>query len=219
MFVFNVIILVVPKVCGIAIYSPRLDGCHNSTQGIQFCTEIVKQFAFHHFDAMMPDDTTKLDPRSGSMESQIDKHIMELCFAAERGDVQLIKRLMMHDIDSTRANYDERTALHVAASEGRIDAVRELLTAYDSIDELTKDRYGRTALDDAKHFSHDEVVRAIELWFSQKHEASPQRPSETSGVRFQQFESYSPSNPALLLGTDDESSDGDVRNFVKLRTD
>merc|ERR1711924_48625 len=74
---------------------------------------------------------------------------------------------MSQSIDVTRPNYDERTALYVAAASGRIEAVRALLKAYHSEEDLAKDRYGRTAKDDAKLFEHHDIVTAIEEYFKE----------------------------------------------------
>ena len=49
--------------------------------------------------------------------------------------------------DPNVADYDGRTALMLAASEGWVDAVRWLLAA--GADPALKDRHGHTALDDA----------------------------------------------------------------------
>jgi len=144
---------------------------------------------------MMPDDTSKCDPRAGSVEIQQDKHLMELCYAAERGDVQSIKRMMMnYEIDTTRANYDERTALHVAAASGRVEAVKELIKAYTSVEDLAKDRYGKTAIDDALSFDHKECVDAINHWFNM-----PRNPRKIAGTNREitvMFENQSESSGA-----------------------
>lgn len=46
--VSGLILLVVPKVCGIAIFSPPLDKLGNSVRGIATAERIIKEFGFHN---------------------------------------------------------------------------------------------------------------------------------------------------------------------------
>lgn len=85
----------------------------------------------------------------------------------------------IHDRD-----YDERTALHVAASEGQLDCLNYVLskwkespgdTAFVDLNRHLnrsysepQDKFKRTPLDDAKQFDHHECVdvlqKAIARW-------------------------------------------------------
>ena len=150
-------------------------------RGIEFCNELVKKFAFHHFDAMMPDDTNKLDPRQGGQSDKDDKLLHEAMFAASRGDLHTLMKVAEQGIDLRRRDYDGRTVLHIAASENNIHIVEFILNnSYsvevgdgdgESMDEeltledLEKDRYGRTALDDANYFKAHICKMLIEAHF------------------------------------------------------
>lgn len=48
----------------------------------------------------------------------------ELCTAAAQGNAELIRRYIKAGINVNAADYDKRTALHIAAAEGNLDVVR-----------------------------------------------------------------------------------------------
>jgi len=58
--------------------------------------------------------------------------------------------------DVNEGDYDRRTALHLAASEGQLDVVRLLIER--GADVSARDRWGGTPLDDARRHGH----RAVE---------------------------------------------------------
>jgi glutaminase len=58
------VMLVVPGVMGVCIWSPRLDSHGNSVRGVAFCKELVASYNFHAFDSLtVGEDTGKRDPR------------------------------------------------------------------------------------------------------------------------------------------------------------
>lgn len=62
-----------------------------------------------------------------------------LCTAVSRGDTDLLKRLLCYGIDPNSKNYDFRTPLHIAASEGLQLMAKLLLESGASV--FSKDRY------------------------------------------------------------------------------
>jgi hypothetical protein len=51
------------------------------------------------------------------------KSASELCTAAAQGNVNLIRHYIMAGINVNAADYDQRTALHIAAADGNLDVV------------------------------------------------------------------------------------------------
>lgn len=62
------LVVVVPNVMGLCIWSPRLDPVGNSVRGIAFCKELVSRFNFHVYDELLSIGT-KRDPRKKSRAS------------------------------------------------------------------------------------------------------------------------------------------------------
>jgi hypothetical protein len=70
-----------------------------------------------------------------------------LCAAAASGNVAKLEELQSCGVELSTADYDGRTALHLAASEGQVDAVRWLLDNEAAVNVV--DRVHGTPLDDA----------------------------------------------------------------------
>ena len=152
--VSGVMIIVIPNIMGIAIWSPRLDELGNSVRGVEFCKELVKRFNFHTYENVSGSDD-KIDPAHTAGESRNVK-VFKLINAACTGDLNEIARLVAHGIDLNESDYDLRTPLHLAASEGQVAVVQYLLSQ--GVDADVKDRWGSTPLDDALRHNRDDVV-------------------------------------------------------------
>ncbi|KAH9489389.1 hypothetical protein Btru_056348 [Bulinus truncatus] len=158
------IMLVVPNVVGIFMWSPPLDQYGNSCRGIQFCEELVKCFNFHNYDNLRH-TPKKMDPRMLLVDSQTNM-VLNLLFAAYNGDVTAIRRCALMGMDMNQADYDGRTALHVAAAEGHYTVVKFLLEKCNCSPNL-KDRWNFLPIDDAKRFNRQKCVDLIQT-FMQK---------------------------------------------------
>jgi len=81
-------------------------------------------------------------------------------------------------------DYDGRTALHLAASEGQTVILRFLLQIA-KVDQTIRDRWGRTALDDARTF-HRTACMALLLKAAQRKQQKQQTQSSkaTKGFKF-----------------------------------
>ena len=84
----------------------------------------------------------------------------ELIWAASTGDLTEIRRLIAQGVPLNAADYDRRTPLHLAAAEGRSDVAAYLLRH--GADADYRDRWGTTALDEARSNEHPDIVEVIE---------------------------------------------------------
>ena len=87
-----------------------------------------------------------------------------LCQAVFDGDIVLLKRLLRAGIQVNAADYDKRTAAHVAAAEGNIAAIR-MLAAHGADLSLT-DRWNNTPENEARRFQgpiKNELQRTLSM--------------------------------------------------------
>jgi glutaminase len=152
------LLIVIPNLMGIAIWSPRLDKYGNTVRGIDFCKELVNRFNFHNYDSLIKGVSSKKDPRLQKNESHING-IINLCWASSSGDMYEVQQLIARGVDVNATDYDGRTALHLAASEGHFRIVEYLLLKGANV--LAKDRWGNTPLEDAHRNTHQLVVDVI----------------------------------------------------------
>lgn len=82
-----------------------------------------------------------------------------LCAAGRSGDIEALSRMHGDGVSMSAADYDGRTALHLAAAEGQIEAVAFLLSKGAEINAV--DRWGRTPLEDAIRHEQDEAARLL----------------------------------------------------------
>ena len=83
-----------------------------------------------------------------------------LITAAAEGDAEEVALLLSLNYSViNQGDYDKRTALHLAAGEGRLDVVKLLVKA--GADVNAEDRWGGRPLDDAKRNRHDDVCEYL----------------------------------------------------------
>ena len=85
----------------------------------------------------------------------------EMCDLAMQGKLESLRLLLDCGAPTMSADYDKRTALHIAAAEGHKHIVEEFLTRKDVVAGF-KDRWDGTPLEDAKRHGHDHVVKILE---------------------------------------------------------
>ena len=152
--VSGVLMVVIPNVMGICIFSPRLDSHGNSVRGLEFCRELVRRFNFHNYD-ILTGVSEKADPRRTRIENEAEK-VDQLIWAASKGDLGAVHRLLVRGYDQDAADYDRRTPLHLAAAEGRRKVVQYLVE--NGAEVSPEDRWGGTPLDDAMRHGHVELA-------------------------------------------------------------
>ena len=125
------ILLVVPNMMGICIWSPPLDEQGNSFKGIEFCKQLNKEMNLHIFHNIISNKINLLD------SSNI--RFLQLCCDGKLKEIEQ----MIEQINVNFCDYDKRTPLHLASSEGHVEIVKFLLK---NGAKLNLDRWGHNAL-------------------------------------------------------------------------
>ncbi|EFJ46902.1 hypothetical protein VOLCADRAFT_92690 [Volvox carteri f. nagariensis] len=85
----------------------------------------------------------------------------EMCTAVYEGDLVKLRRLLRSGAPPDACDYDKRSALHIAGAEGNLAAVK-LLVEEGGADPNFQDRWGNTALDEARRVGAAPVLAYLE---------------------------------------------------------
>ena len=85
--------------------------------------------------------------------------VVELLWAASENDLIGLRRCLASGMPVSACDYDERTALHLAAADGCVEAV-EYLLAHDHPIHV-RDRWGSTPLDEARREGQEAVAEIL----------------------------------------------------------
>ncbi|XP_047954448.1 potassium channel SKOR-like isoform X1 [Salvia hispanica] len=105
------------------------------------------------------DKVASLLYKEGAMV-KIDNVGSYLCSVVARGDSDFLRRLLSNGIDPNSKDYDSRTPLHVAASQGLYLMGKLLVEAGASI--FAKDRWGNSPIDEARICGNKNMIRLME---------------------------------------------------------
>lgn len=150
------ILVVVPGIMGICLYSPPLDKKSNSCRGVEFAHRLSQRYALHFLDNHISIPTKEsVLVRKETHESK-EHIVMNMMYAAAHGDINLLTRYSDIGVDMNQSDYDMRTALHLAACNNHLNVVKYLVEQ--KVEVCPLDRWNRTPLDDALKYGHEDLV-------------------------------------------------------------
>jgi glutaminase len=196
--VSGALLLVVPRVLGLCVWSPRLDALGNSVRGIEFCKQLVARYNFHSYDSLTHAESHKRDPRLKKDQTRIEG-VVNLCWAASQGDLAEAQKLAARGVDLDGADYDGRTALHLAASEGHAHVVEYLIAQGVSLSPV--DRWGGTPLVDARRHNQEAVTTLLEAALAEPHTALSSSPGLARSRARAAFAPGSTASPPITSST------------------
>ena len=123
--VSGLIIGIIPNVMGVAVFSPKLDEVGNSSRGIEFFKKLTAKYPFHVYDNIL---NTKKQVITNNDVLNDEVNLYRLLLAASRGDIRSIRAIHATGFDLNVSDYDGRTALHCAVSEGQIEVIKYLIS-------------------------------------------------------------------------------------------
>ena len=162
----GLIMMVVPGMMGMCLFSPPLDPNGNSTRALEFGRRMAQRFALHYLDNHISAPVRKenLSRRQEGTESH-ELVIMKVMYAAAHGDFDLLRRYHELGLSMDVVDYDHRTPMHLACCNDNIEVAKFLIDL--DVNVCAMDRWNRTPLDDAKQYGNEEIVELL-----RKHGAS-----------------------------------------------
>ena len=151
------VLLIVPQLMGICIFSPRLDAQGNSVRGIEMSKRLTSKYLVHTFDGTMT-DTDRIDPKLPIARWEANS-CGEAIWAASNGNIRTLESLVSQQRDLQTGDYDIRTPLHLASAEGQLEVVKFLL---DHGVKPIPDRWGGYPISDARNNNHKKIVDLFE---------------------------------------------------------
>ena len=129
------------------------DGTEKSLETAYELENVEKQAQEQNIDQII---LSGIEQRLASLNQRRKaERVAQFCNAASRGEIEKLNRAMRNGVHIDETDINGRTALHCAASEGRLEAVRHLLESRASIN--IQDNYKNTPLNDSVRHQHDAV--------------------------------------------------------------
>lgn len=152
------LMLFVPNLMGVCVFSPRLDAQGNSVRGTEAAKKIIQKYKIHLYDDIMS-SPNRIDPKISS-SNWVASQNSEALWAASNGDLNTLKKLKENEYDLESGQYDLRTPMHLAAAEGNIEIVKFLL---DSGVKPKPDRWGGYPISDAILNENSEIEKLFSV--------------------------------------------------------
>mmetsp|Transcript_51611 Transcript_51611/g.142891 ORF Transcript_51611/g.142891 Transcript_51611/m.142891 type:complete len:219 (+) Transcript_51611:513-1169(+) len=130
-----------------------------------------------------------------------------LCDAAASHNIEELRNIHRAGGDMDAGDYDKRTAIHLAASEGSLNVVKFLVDEAGANHSLV-DRWGGTPLDDAKRHAHAQVIDYLIFNGAKTGEPTPTPPETSSKMEVQ----ATPRAPAMPGELCELAAKGDVHS-------
>eukprot|EP00966_Prymnesium_polylepis_P094797 2195072-Prymnesium_polylepis.1 len=108
---------------------------------------------------------------------EVDLSATAMCDAAHSDDIDGLRKMYQAGGDMNTGDYDKRTAMHLAASKGRLEVVRFLIEEAGA-KHSPADRWGGTPLDDATRHEHTHVIDFLKSKWAKKGKPTSGRPSQ-----------------------------------------
>lgn len=137
--VSGLIYTVIPGLCGIATYSPKLDKVGNSFRGVNFFKLLSKKINIHQFENKNCNSLLTIDRYDNTNIKTLNYLFLDGCF---NNNLDLVKECISKGCDVNFQDYDKRTALHIAVEENHKDII-DYLMKYNSDTNIT-DRWGKS---------------------------------------------------------------------------
>ena len=199
------VILVVPGLMGVCIWSPRLDHIGNSVRGVEIATRLTERYALHLYDGISA-QRDRLDPRVPPIQAEAVRRNRAI-WAASTNDVWTLRQLFEAGFDFNLGDYDHRTPLHIAAAEGHLEATRFLLDHKAQVN--PRDRWGQTPMNDALRGDDQELLSLLKA-----HGGEPSEDEISSAS--EQLAPYVSGDPDLTAELIWSAYHGDLVNLQRL---
>ena len=154
--------------------SQLVETTHAASPGVAYAAPGELAKVERNFKTFMttPSPSTQRPPAaagksSSATASSIDTSSTALCDAAARSDTAALRTIVKAGGAIDLGDYDKRTALHLAASEGLLIVVQCLIEELNAFHSPT-DRWDNTPLDDALRHRHQPVISYLEALGAQR---------------------------------------------------
>lgn len=140
--VSGMIYIVIPRICGITVFSPPLDEYGNSVRGVKFFTKFAKRFNIHKFNFK----EIGLHIKDKKREMSIGDTMYLLTDGCSKNDLKTVVSILSSnpDIDLNVGDYDNRCPLHLAVEKASDELVFTLINH--GANPLIKDSFGNSPL-------------------------------------------------------------------------